>query len=70
MNAAAFNFQLQAGSPCVDVGKNVSSLVSRDLLGAPRPQGLAFDIGAFEWISGTAAVEWTVHLPLVLRSTP
>ena len=70
VNAAISNFQLQESSPCVDVGKNVSSLVSRDLWGVPRPQGLAFDIGAFEWISGTVAAEWTVHLPLVLRSHP
>jgi len=70
VNAAAFNFQLQENSPCVDVGKNVSSIVSRDLVGVLRPQGLAFDIGAFEWISGTVAAEWTVHLPLVLRSNP
>ena len=70
VNAAISNFQLQESSPCVDVGKNVSSIVSRDLLGVPRPQGLAFDIGAFEWISGTVAAEWTVHLPLVLRSNP
>ena len=70
VNAGAFNFQLQEGSPCVDVGKNVSTVVSRDLLGVPRPQGSAFDIGAYEWISGTVTAEWTVHLPLVLRSNP
>jgi len=69
-NVAAANFQLQEGSPCVDAGKDVSSVVSLDLLGASRPQGLAFDIGAFEWISGTVAPQWTIHLPLVLRSSP
>jgi len=70
VNPAAFNFQLQENSPCVDVGKNVASIVTRDLLGVPRPQGLVFDIGAYEWISGTVTAEWTVHLPVVLRSNP
>ena len=53
VDAGVFNFQLQNGSPCMDVGKNVSTVVGRDLFGVPRPQGLAFDIGAYEYITGT-----------------
>jgi len=38
-----------AASPAVDHGSSsVSALVTDDLVGAPRPQGAAFDIGAFE----------------------
>ena len=47
-----FNFQLKNGSPCMEVGKNVSSVVGRDLYGVLRPQGLGFDIGVFEYING------------------
>lgn len=67
VNAAAFNFQLQENSPCVDAGRNVSSVVARDLLGVPRPQGLAFDIGAYEFVTGTLTLQPMVYLPFVTR---
>ena len=47
VNAAGGNFQLQAGSPCRDVGVNVD--LTRDVLGVPVPQGSAPDIGAYEF---------------------
>jgi len=62
-----FNFQLQNGSPCIDVGKNVSTVVSRDLFGVPRPLGLGFDIGVFEYITGTVITSSDLYLPLVTR---
>jgi len=40
------NFQLQPGSPAVDAGANDG--ISRDILQTPRPQGSAYDIGAYE----------------------
>ena len=49
INAAADDFQLQLGSLCIDAGLNLSSVVERDLLGAPRPQGSAPDLGAYEY---------------------
>ncbi len=64
---SVFNFQLQKGSPCQDVGRDVATIVARDLLGAPRPQGLAFDLGAYEYITGTMALSQTIFLPLVMR---
>jgi hypothetical protein len=67
VNVGALNFQLQEGSPCIDVGKNVSPVVSRDILGAPRPQGSAFDIGAYEFITGTVTTR--VYLPLIMRAS-
>jgi hypothetical protein len=67
LNASAFDLRLQEGSPCVDAGRNVSTVVARDLLGAPRPQGLGFDIGAYEYVTGTLALQPMVYLPLVTR---
>ena len=45
------NFQLQAGSPAIDAGANDG--ISRDILQTSRPQGAAYDIGAYEFIGGT-----------------
>ena len=67
VDVGAFNFQLQHGSPCMNVGRNVSTVVARDLVGVPRPQGLAFDIGAYEYVTGTVTMSQTVDLPLVIR---
>jgi hypothetical protein len=67
VSAGAFNFQLQNDSPCIDVGKNVSPVVSRDLYGVPRPLGLGFDIGVFEYITGTVIIWGDLYLPLVIR---
>jgi IPT/TIG domain len=67
VGAGVFNFQLQNGSPCIDAGKNVATVVSRDLYGVLRPQGLGFDIGAFEYITGTVISRIGMYLPLVLR---
>ena len=67
VGAGVFNFQLQNGSPCMEVGKNVSTVVGRDLLGVLRPQGMAFDIGAYEHITGTMTAGIGVYLPLVIH---
>ncbi len=40
-------FALTAGSPAVDVGTGIP-LVAEDFLGVARPQGSAYDLGAFE----------------------
>ena len=45
------NFQLQSASPAVDAGANDG--ISRDVIQTPRPQGTAYDIGAYEY-TGTA----------------
>lgn len=70
VNPAAFNFQLQTDSPCIDVGHDVSSVVTRDVLGVPRPQGTAFDLGAYESVTGTVPLQPRVYLPLVIRRRP
>ena len=48
VDAAAANFHLQAGSPAIDAGITLA-LVATDFDGVTRPQGLAYDIGAFEY---------------------
>lgn len=48
VNPVAFDFQLQAGSPAIDAGVTLS-YVTNDFLGVTRPQGAAYDIGAFEF---------------------
>jgi hypothetical protein len=51
VDPANSNFQLQSGSPAVDAGANDG--ISRDIMQTPRPQGVAYDIGAYEY-TGTA----------------
>ena len=67
MAPGVFNFQLQGGSPCVDTGLDVFGVVSRDLLGVSRPQGLSFDLGVYETITGTATISDLAYLPLVMH---
>ncbi|MBN1672036.1 MAG: right-handed parallel beta-helix repeat-containing protein [Kiritimatiellae bacterium] len=61
---AAGNYRLAAGSPAKDAGTNPLALLpvalfpdydlTRDLAGNPRPQGAAWDMGAFERSAGAA----------------
>jgi hypothetical protein len=48
VNAAAFDFRLQAASPAIDRGLTLT-LVRFDFEGRPRPRGAAYDIGAYEF---------------------
>ncbi len=70
VNPATFNFQLQTDSPCIDTGYDVSSVVTHDILGVPRPQGVAYDLGAYEFVTGTVSPQHLVYLPLILRQSP
>jgi len=53
-NAASYDFSLTAGSPAIDKGVTLSGVTS-DFDGTPRPQGAAYDIGAYEYISGSTS---------------
>jgi len=53
-NPAGGDCTLQSGSPAIDAGTSaVSSIVTRDYVNISRPQGVAYDIGAYEYVSGT-----------------
>jgi hypothetical protein len=56
VNAAADDYHLQAGSTAVDAGLDLTAEgVTEDLEGTTRPQGAAFDAGAYERGSGTGS---------------
>ena len=44
---------LLAGSPAIDAGIDANAIATNDYDGVLRPQGGAFDIGAYEYISQT-----------------
>ena len=56
-NEALFDYTLQAMSPCIDAGTNVSLMI--DYAGNYRPQGNGFDLGAFEYNFTVATSEIT-----------
>ncbi|MEP7308717.1 MAG: right-handed parallel beta-helix repeat-containing protein [Acidobacteriota bacterium] len=66
VNGSANNFQLQAGSPAVNAGTNLST-VTTDFAGVSRPQGAAADIGAFEYSAQDTSPP-TVTLPPAVPS--
>ena len=53
------NIRLSYGSPGIDVGSSVGA-PETDILGTPRPQGTAVDMGAFERTPDTRAPEITL----------
>jgi PKD repeat protein len=50
VDAANHNFHLQSTSPAINAGITIA-LVTTDYDGVSRPQGGAYDIGAFEYVS-------------------
>jgi parallel beta-helix repeat protein len=55
VDSSAFNLKLQVGSPAIDAGLALSA-VPFDFADVQRPQGGGYDIGAFEYQSGTASI--------------
>jgi hypothetical protein len=51
VNGSANDYHLRGGSPAIDTGITVSDVL-KDLDGNSRPQGAAYDIGAYEFLSG------------------
>lgn len=50
VNAGAADFHLSASSPAIDIGITLTE-VAVDISGIVRPQGVAYDIGAYEFVS-------------------
>ena len=68
VNAAAADFHLQSTSPAIDAGKNLSAgdgyhSVTDDFSGTARPQGSAYDIGAFEFVPAQPTAVAPVFTP-------
>lgn len=56
VGASAADFKLRAGSPAIDKGYNLAGEgLTADFAGSPRPQGAAYDIGAFEYAGASPA---------------
>lgn len=54
VDVASGNFNLLAGSPAIDTGITVSEVLN-DYVGVSRPQGSAYDIGAYEYNAASLA---------------
>jgi len=54
--ASGGNLSVQSGSPAIDAGASVASLVF-DIIGTSRPQGSRIDIGAYEFFSGGSTAQ-------------
>jgi hypothetical protein len=57
LNQANHDFNLQAFSDCINAGVDLSAswpsgVPTNDFTGTPRPQGSAWDIGAYEYVPG------------------
>lgn len=69
VNPSANDFRLQSSSPAINAGASlVSSLVASDLSGVARPQGSAYDIGAYEYCM--TCTTSSVPAPTVPASQP
>ncbi|GEM_PF-5642835 len=68
-DASLADFHLQSSSPAIDAGINVP-LVSRDYDGISRPQGLAYDIGAYEYGGSSAPPPSDTTAPAVSLMAP
>ena len=49
VNVSGRDFRLQRGSPAIDAGVADPNAPAVDYVGTVRPQGRAFDIGAYEY---------------------
>ncbi|OGM12063.1 hypothetical protein A2Z22_03135 [Candidatus Woesebacteria bacterium RBG_16_34_12] len=53
VNPAASDFHLQLSSPAINVGATLAEVIN-DYDGNSRPQGIGFDIGAYEYVFGVS----------------
>ncbi len=68
VNASAYDFRLKPGSLLIDAGTSVSGF-SGDIVGATRPVGSAWDIGAFEWNGNKGVIPEDSGQPFFVNST-
>jgi hypothetical protein len=53
-STSPYDFHLQGGSPAIDAGVTLTQVTTQDFDGITRPQGSAYDMGAYEFIPGGA----------------
>ena len=59
---ATRDFRLAPGSALIDVGTTDSTNAAHDIVGTSRPQGAAYDVGCWEYMSASPpAPEWLSH---------
>jgi len=67
-NYAGFNCHLKAGSPAIDAGNSTDApTIDRD--GNLRPQGVAYDVGAYEFVAGLGGDNQAPSTPTGLASS-
>lgn len=64
-NDGNLDFSLQSDSDAIDVGNTLSE-VKMDRVGHSRPQGTAYDIGAYEYDEGGTS---TTTIPIIITTT-
>ena len=57
-------FKAAIGSPTIDAGTTLPGLAAKDITGASRPLGAAYDMGAYE---GSAPIMCVAHVPINLN---
>jgi len=68
VNPAAFNFQLQPGSPAIDAGRVIPGIT--DGYVGPAPDVGAYEFGATPWTPGHSAVTWADPFPFPRSTLP
>ncbi|KKQ21825.1 MAG: hypothetical protein US37_C0007G0023 [Candidatus Moranbacteria bacterium GW2011_GWF2_37_11] len=51
------DYSLQYNSAAIDAGVDLSAILTNDIVGTVRPQGVSYDIGAFEYTSAEKSIE-------------
>jgi len=54
-NEAVADFRVRSSSLTINAGTDLSSTLAKDMIGTPRPLDGAFDIGAYEYVSGSTS---------------
>jgi hypothetical protein len=71
VDAAAGDYRLQSGSPAIDKGtSSLNPFITADYDGLVRPQGSAFDMGAFEYKDSSTGFENSLLYEKLFRLYP